>query len=143
MRQAAELPLDRLRLANKHLQYAVLDALRQYEVVTAHLRRPLKLAVDAAVALLDAARIPRQIEMEQVGAVGLEVQPLAGRVGGQQDAQRIGGRVGIESPLDLLAAGAPGKPIDHLDALVGAISPVDGLLQNGLHDNASSPRDSP
>ena len=86
LRQAAELALDGLGLTDEHLQHPVLDALRQHEVVATHLRRRLQLAVDAAVALLDAARVPRQIEVEQVGAVGLEVQSLARRVGGQQDA---------------------------------------------------------
>ena len=50
------------------------------------LRRGLELAVDAPVALLDAAWVPGQVEVEEIGAVGLEVQPLAGGVGGEQDA---------------------------------------------------------
>ena len=86
LRQAAQLAIDGLGLAHQHLEHAVLDPLRQHEVVAAHLRRRLQLAVDAAVALLDAAGVPRQVEVEEVGAVGLEVQPLAGRVGGEQDA---------------------------------------------------------
>ena len=86
LRQAAELALDGLGLADEHLEHPVLDTLRQHEVMAAHLRHRLQLAVDAAVALLDAPWVPRQIEVEQVGAVGLEVQTLARRVGGQQDA---------------------------------------------------------
>ena len=49
----------------------------------------LELAVDAAVALLDAAGVPGQVEVEQVRAVGLEVEALAGGVGGDQDAERM------------------------------------------------------
>ena len=86
LRQAAQLGLDGLGLADEHLQHAVLGALGQDEVVAAHLGRRLQLAVDAAVALLDAAGVPGQVEVEQVGAVGLEVQPLAGGVGCEQDA---------------------------------------------------------
>ena len=40
-------------------------------VVAAHLRRRLQLAVDAAVALLDAAGVPRQVEVEEVGGGNL------------------------------------------------------------------------
>ena len=142
LRQAAQLALDGLCLADEHLQHPVLDPLRQHEVVAANLRRRLQLAVDASVALFDAAGVPRQIEVEQIGAVRLEVQSLAGRVGGQQDAERIGGRVGDETPLDLLAAGAAREPVDHRDALARAVGPLDGLLQDGAPDGASSPRGS-
>ena len=76
-------------LRDQHLEHAVLGALRQHEVVAAHLGGGLELAVDAAVALLDAAGVPGQVEVEEVGAVGLEVQALAGGVGGDQDAQRV------------------------------------------------------
>ena len=85
LRQAAEFALDGFSLADEHLQHAVLDALRQHEIVATHLGRGLQLAVDATVALLDAARVPRQIEVKQVGAVGLEVEALPRRVRRQQD----------------------------------------------------------
>ena len=91
--EAAEFALDGLRLADQHFQHAILGALREHEVVAADLRGRLQLAVDAPVALLDAAGVPGQVEVEQVGAVRLEVQSLAGGVGGDQDAQRIVRRV--------------------------------------------------
>src|SRR5690606_17225860 len=84
------------------------------------------------IALLDAARIPGKVEVEEVGAVRLKVQPLARGVGGEQDAQRVPGRVGIEAALDLLAAGAAGEPVDHLDTLVGSVRALDGLPENFL-----------
>ena len=37
-------------------------------------------------ALFDAARVPGQVEVEQVRAMGLEVQAFAGGVRGQEDA---------------------------------------------------------
>ena len=130
LRQAAELALDGLGLADEHFQHAILLALRQDEVVTAHLGLRLELAVDAAVALLDAAGVPRQVEVEEVGAVGLEVESLARRVGRQQDAERVvaGGR--IEPPLDFLAANAAGEAVDYLDPFVGAVGPGDGLRED-------------
>ena len=89
LREAAELLLDGLGLPDEHVEHAVLDALGEHEVVAADLVGRLQLAVDAAVALLDPARVPRQVEVEQVGAVRLEVQTLAGGVGRDQDPQRI------------------------------------------------------
>ena len=103
LREAAELALDRLGLADQHLEHAVLRPLGQHEVVAADLVGGLQLAVDAAVALLDSSRVPRQVEVEEVRAVGLEVQALAGGVGRDQDPQRIVGRVGVEAALDLFA----------------------------------------
>ena len=132
LREAAELPLDRLGLPDEHLEHAVLGPLRQHEVVAAHLVGGLELAVDAAVALLDAAGVPGQVEVEEVGAVGLEVQALARGVGGDQDAQRVLRRVGVEAALDLLAPRAAREPVDHLDPLVGAVGALDRLLEDLL-----------
>ena len=104
--------LDRLGLAHEHVEHVVLDPLRQHEVVAADLVRRLQLAVDPPVALLDPPRVPRQVEVEQVGAVRLEVQALPRRVGRDQDPQRVLGRVGVEAPLDLLArAGRSVRPV--------------------------------
>ena len=47
-------------------------------------------------------RIPRQVEMEQVGAVVLEIESLAGGIGRDQYAQRIVRGIGVESLLDFL-----------------------------------------
>ena len=132
LREAAELLLDRLGLPDEHLEHAVLDALGQHEVVAADLGGRLELAVDAAVALLDAAGVPRQVEVEEIRAVRLEVQALAGGVGGEQDAQRVLRGVGVEPALDLLAPGAAREAVDHLDALVGAIGALDRLLEDRL-----------
>ena len=142
LREAAELLLDGLGLPDEHLEHAVLDALRQHEVVAADLGGRLELAVDAAVALLDAARVPGQVEVEEVGAVRLEVQALAGGVGGEQDAQRVLGRVGVEAALDLLAPAPAGEAVDDLDALVGAVGALDGLLEDRPSGSASCPRGS-
>ena len=132
LREAAELLLDGLGLPDEHLEHAVLDALRQHEVVAADFGGRLELAVDAAVALLDAAGVPGQVEVEEVRAVRLEVQALAGGVGREQDAQRVLRGIGVEPALDLLAPRAAREAVDHLDALVGAIGALDGLLEDRL-----------
>jgi HB1, ASXL, restriction endonuclease HTH domain len=90
----------------------------------------LELAIDAAVALFDAARVPGQVEMEEVRAMRLEVQALAGRVRGEQDAQRVLRGVGVEPALDLLASGAAREAVDHLDTLFGAVAALNRLLED-------------
>ena len=77
--EAAKLALDGLRLPHQHFQNPVLGPLRKHEVVAAHPRRRLQLAVDAAVSLLDTSRVPGEVEVEEVGAVGLEVESPPGR----------------------------------------------------------------
>ena len=68
-----------LGLADQDGEDAVLGALVVDEVMAEDLGLRLELAVDAAVALLHAARVPRHVEVEQVPAVGLEVRALRGR----------------------------------------------------------------
>ena len=132
LREAAELLLDSLGLPDEHLEHSVFDPLRKHEVVAVHFRGRLELAVDATVALLDAARIPGQVEMEEIRTMRLEVQALAGRVGRKQDAQRILRGIGVEPTLDLLAARAAGEAVDHLDPLVGTVGTLDRLFEDRL-----------
>ena len=115
--EAAQLLLDRLRLPDQDLEDAVLRRAGVDEVVAADLGVRLELAVDAAVALLHAARVPGHVEVEQVPAVGLEVQALAGGVGGDQDADRVLLRVGVEGPLDLLPLGLRRRAVVDRDPL--------------------------
>ena len=86
LRQAPELLLDGLRLPDQHIEHPIFGPLGKHEVMASHFRRGLQLAIDAPVALLDAAWIPRQVEMEQIRTIGLEVQALAGGIGGEQNA---------------------------------------------------------
>ena len=78
LREAAELLFDGLRLPDQHIEHPILDPLGKHEVMAGHFWRRLQLAVDAPVALLDASRIPRQVEMEKIGAMDLKVQALPG-----------------------------------------------------------------
>ena len=56
--------------------------------------------------------------------------PSRAAVGGDQDAERIVRRVGVEAALNLLAVGAGGLAVDGLDPLVGQVGAGDGLLQH-------------
>ena len=97
--------------------------------MTADLRRPLQLAVDAPVALLHAARVPRDVEVEQVGAVVLEIDALATGIGRHQDAQRMTGRIGVEGGLDSLPALFADAPVEGHDPLTVAIGTGDSRLE--------------
>ena len=59
--------------------------------------------------------------MDEVGAVGLEVDAFARGVGADEDAQRLHVRIGVEGALDLLAAIRSGRAREDADAIVGAI----------------------
>ena len=85
------------------LEDHVLGALRVDEVVAAHLLRRLHRAVDAAVALLDARRVPRHVEVEEVGAVALEVHAFARGIGGDENADRVVLGRRVEGALHLFA----------------------------------------
>src|SRR5262249_2021895 len=123
--EAAKIALDRLGLAHEHVEDAVLGPVGQNEVIATHFGLGLQLAVDTPVALINAARIPRQIKVEQVGAVGLEIEPFASGVGGDQDAEWIVGGIGVESTLDLMSTGAARQAINDRDALIPAVRALD------------------
>ena len=95
--------LDGFRLPD-HIDYPILTPLGKHEVMPGHFRHGL-LAVDAAVALLDAARNPRQVEMEEICTMDPEVQTLAGGIGREQNAQRIFARIVLNLPSISLRRG--------------------------------------
>ena len=64
--------------------------------------RALAVAVDAADALLELVGVERDVVVDQPVAVVLQVDALAGGVGGEQDAHRVLGRVGLEGQPQLL-----------------------------------------
>ena len=76
-----------------------------------------------AVALFEAARVPGEIEVKQVAAMALKVQPFPRGIGRDQDAEwMIGGRF-VKRLLDLLApilrpAGIEAKQAICLDAIM-------------------------
>ena len=121
---------DGLGLSDKDLKYTVFNTLGEDKVVaTDHVSR-LQLAVDAAVALLDAARVPRQIEVEEVRTVSLEIEAFAGGIGGEQDAQRVLCWIGVEPTLNLLTATPSRQAVDNFNPLLRSVSALDGLLED-------------
>jgi hypothetical protein len=127
-----ELGADRLGLADERVEDDVLFPLHVNEVAAEDLRRRLQFAVDAAIALLQPRRVPRQIDMDQVVAAGLQIDALASGVGADQDTQRFGRRFGVEGELDRLAAVCSGDAGEDADPLVGAIGVIERLLQPAL-----------
>ena len=118
----AELALNHLGFAHQSLEHDVGFALLVTEIAAEHLLRRLQFAIDAAVALLKTRRVPGQIEMDEVGAIGLKIDAFARRVGADEDAERLLRRIGIECRLDLLAAILAGGTGEYSDAVVDLVS---------------------
>jgi hypothetical protein len=85
-RRATELLADGLRLLDQAPQHSVLGALHVDEIAAVDFGRWLELAVDPAVPLLEPARIPGQVDVEQIAAVSLQIETLARGVGCDQDS---------------------------------------------------------
>ena len=126
LRKAPQFELDGLGLPHEHLEDAVLDALLVDEVVAEDFVFGLELAVDPAVPLLHAAGIPRHVEVEEVPAMGLEVESLARGVGRDEDPDGMLLRVGVEGALDLLALGLGRRAVVDADSPSGAVGRLDG-----------------
>ena len=99
------------------LQQQTLEHLALARVLGDEVPQPAHLAladaVDAPEPLLDPVRVPRQVVVDHQVS-GLQVQALAGRVGGQQDLAR---GVVCELLRDLTAKGAAHPTVNRLDRL--------------------------
>ena len=82
----------------------VFGALGIDEIVAADFGLALEFAVDAAVALFHAAGVPRDIKVEEVGAMVLEVDAFTGGVGGDEYAEWVFFGGGVECQFDLVKA---------------------------------------
>ena len=98
----SELLANALRLADEGLQDDILGALLIDEIAAPDLRRWLQFSADAAVALFEPRRVPRQIDMDEVVTLHLKVDAFARGVGADQDAQRLVRRIGIEPALGVV-----------------------------------------
>ena len=64
----------------------------------------LELPIDATVTLFQPGGVPRQVQMNKVGAIGLEVDAFSGGIGADQDTQRLRVRIGVKGAFYLFAA---------------------------------------
>ncbi len=94
-----------LDLVNDDLQEAAILHLVVEEVVAEDAIGRLTVAVNAPVALLHLVGVPRDLVVDEIAAVLLEVQALGGGVGAEQDAH--GGLIGrrLKGLVDRLAVG--------------------------------------
>ncbi|GAB3653091.1 hypothetical protein GCM10028833_25790 [Glycomyces tarimensis] len=107
----------------------------------------LAVAVNAAGALFELVGVERDVVVDQAVAVVLEVDALAGGVGGEQDAQPVVGGVGLEGQADLLAVFDVHAAVEERDAVaaeaLGAeevVEPVEGVAVLGEdHDAVVQP----
>ena len=76
---------DHFGLVDQHLHDPIFRAVFQQEVLAPDLRGALEFAVDPAVALLQLAGVPGDVEVNEVFAMVLQVHAFAGGVGGNQD----------------------------------------------------------
>ena len=125
-RQAAEFFADGFGLAHQGADDMVFGTLREDEVMAADDLFALELAVDATVALLHAGRIPRDVEMEEIGAVVLEVHAFARGIRGDQNAQRVEIGRGVEGLFDFVEPSAAGTALIGGDALFGTVGVGEG-----------------
>jgi len=123
--KAAQFLSDCLRLANQCGQNSVLGPLPIEKVSTIDIRVGLQLAIDASIPLLHPAGIPGDIEMKDVPTVRLEIQPFAGSIRGDEYADEMLRRVGIEGGLDDLAFSDRSWAVEDRNALVCTISTRD------------------
>ncbi len=129
--EAAQFEPDGLGLADKRAQHAIFGALRIDEIMAEDLAVGLELAIYAAIALLQPGWIPRQIKMNEVPAVGLEIESLAGSVGGNEDAEGISlGRL-VEGAFQVVAFLWGGWTVEDFKPGVGAVGPRDRGLKLG------------
>jgi len=115
--------VDDRDLLDQLVEHRVLGAVRVDEVVAAHLGLGLQRPVDAAVALLHARRVPRHVDVEQIGAVVLEVEALARGVGRDEDAHRVLVGIAVERLLDRSACLVAHAAMEDRDA-IGALAVV-------------------
>jgi hypothetical protein len=98
-------------------EFGILAEAGSDEVIHLHLRRALAVAVDAAVALLQAVGVPGDLVVDEAVAVALEVDAFAGGVGGEQDADgRVLG-VELESGFDALAVIGVLRAVEEFQAV--------------------------
>src|SRR4051794_41308938 len=83
------------------------------EVMDQYLAGGLAVTIDAAVALLEAVGVPRNLRVDEAMAALLQGDALRGGIGGQQDPDRIQGRICLPARLDRLAVLFAGRAVQQ------------------------------
>ncbi len=100
---------------------------------------PLPEPVDAPVALFDPDQAPRNVEVDQLVTVGMQVDALGGDVASHQDPDRAG--LQLEAVDDLLLLGVAETAVQLADLAIGQLQvlpqsvgqPVQGAQPLGEH----------
>ena len=137
----AERVADRARLAQQHVEHDLVDlVVGAVEQDGLHLGARLAEAVDAALALLQAVRVPGQVVVDDGVEVLLEVDALGQAVGGDQDAPVVADQL-LDPLAPLLVADLAGdrahlepveRPARSLGSYVGEV--VGGGDEAAEHD---------
>jgi hypothetical protein len=89
----------------------------------------LQLAVDAAVPLFEAARVPGNVEVKQVVAMGLEIQTFPGGVVTKKDAERVFRGTLVEGQFDGLSLVARRRAMEDGNSLSRVVRAGGGIFQ--------------
>src|SRR4051794_20956850 len=101
---------DQFRLSDQRLQDEVFLPLLVNEISAVNFRCWLELPIDASVSLLESRGVPRQVYVDEIVATCLQIDTLSRRVGADQDAQRLLGRVRVEAPFQVFTSVGRGRP---------------------------------
>src|SRR5262249_5027388 len=132
LRQSAEFLADRFGLPHQRPQHPILGPLAIKEIAAVNNRLRLELAIDTAIALLQSAGIPGQVEVEKVVAMALKVEPLTGRVGADQDTNGVFVGIAIEGVLQIFTPVRRRGTREGGDPCIGPISMRQGGAKPAL-----------
>jgi hypothetical protein len=88
------------------------------EMVDVHLVGLLPVSVHAAIALLHAVRVPGDFEVNQLGAMVLQVYAFRSRIGSEQDAHCRFLGIGLKGCFDRFSLIVGHATVDHFKATV-------------------------
>ena len=113
----------------EHTEHLVLRPLSVEKVTAIYYRAGLEFSVDAAVALFHAGRVPWDIKVDEVMAVGLEVKTFAGGIGADEYPHGVFIWRSVEGAFEILFFLKGGGSVEYLDALIPAVGADDRGLE--------------
>ena len=123
---------DLLQLVQQPLQHPSLDCVGGHEAEDQAVQ-PLPVAVDAAHALFEAIRVPRDVVVEQDGAA-LQVDALSGRFGGHQHLDRALAELllGVEPGARIVPRAGLHPAVDAADPEAPCLQPLHQVVERVL-----------